>query len=92
MKLKFQKNIEGEVIVTESGKSFVSQNYIEMIKQLHAGAKLMVEFGDGITAEEQDSINDMVKSVNSINTKSDAIETTETNIYEEEIDPNDIPF
>lgn len=97
MKLKFEKNKAEETIVTVDEKTFVSQNYIDMIKQLHAGNDVEVEFGDGVTTEEQNSINEMVRAINSIDTKIVQRSGTHENggaieYQEEEINPDDIPF
>ena len=97
MKLKFDKNEAKETVVTAGGKSFTSQNYIEMIKQLHAGTKVEVEFGENITEEEQSSINKMVKTINAIDAKVDESDKNNdsdvlTDYAEVEINPKDIPF
>jgi len=97
MKLKFEKSEIGETIVTVDGKNFVSQNYIELIKQLYAGTEVEVEFGEDITTEEQNSINEMVKTINTIDTKTEVTKNNEVadvtpDYPEEEINPEDIPF
>lgn len=80
MKLKFDKNEAGEILMTADGDSFASQDYIEMIKHLHVGTKVEVEFGENITEEEQNSINGMVKAINAIDVR--AAENEQSDIEE----------
>lgn len=91
MKIKFEKNSKDEVVVTADGHNFASQNYIDMVKEIHAGKKLEVEFGKNVTPEEKNSINEMVKVLNSIDTKKD-IDPVEEMENPEEINIEDIPF
>lgn len=88
MKLKFDKNTKEETIVTVGDNNFVSQNYIEMIKDIHAGNLIEVEFGEKIDQDEINSINAMVKKLNEINSQDTGQEheTIDTNNLE------DIPF
>lgn len=72
MKLKFEKNKSEEIIVSADGNSFTSQNYIDMIKQLHEGNKLDIEFGEGVSDSEKESINKMVETINTLDTKTDS--------------------
>jgi len=91
MKLKFEKNKIEEITVTIDGNNFVSQNYIEMIKQLYLGTKMQFEFGEDITQEEQNSVIKMVGMINNIDTKNSK-NTTEEVRNEDDINPEDIPF
>lgn len=97
MKLKFDKNEVEEVIVSADGKSFSSQDYIEMIKQLHSGTVIDVEFGNSITEEEKISVNKMIGEINAVDrkavTKKVPAPIEKAVVYpDEEINPEDIPF
>lgn len=89
MKLKFDKNSKEETIVTVDGSNFVSQNYIDMVKEIHAGTLVEVEFSEKITQEEQDSINTMIKKLNETNNQDN--ESIQEYI-DDDINPEDIPF
>ncbi len=90
MKLKFDKNIKEETIVTVGGNNFVSQNYIEMIKEVHAGNLIEVEFSEKIEQDEINSINAMVKKLNGI--KNENNNSSQEDELVDDIDINDIPF
>lgn len=90
MKLKFDKNLKEETIVTVDGSNFVSQNYIDMVKEIHAGTPIEVEFSEKITQEEQNSVNAMIKKLNEINKQN--IDTDQGFEPVDDINSEDIPF
>lgn len=89
MKLKFEKNEAQEIIVSADGENFVSQNYIDLIKQLHAGKKLEVEFEEGLTDAEKQTIIKMVETINSLDTETGGSDFKPINEVEKD---DDLPF
>lgn len=66
MKLKFEKTKDGAISVKIGDRSFTTKDYIQMIKDIKNEEKMEAEFGDGITQEEQNSVNSMLDEVNNI--------------------------
>lgn len=90
MKLKFDKNTEGEISVQINGKSMGSEDYITLIKEVKSETKIEADFGGDVTLEERGSIDAMLKKINKIN--SDSANGGIIDYDEEEIKPEDIPF
>ncbi|MBT4516998.1 MAG: hypothetical protein HOC78_03805 [Candidatus Komeilibacteria bacterium] len=95
MKLRFEKNKDGEIIVKVDEKTFSTKDYIEMIKEIKNEKKIDAEFGSDITEEEEISVKSMLESINNIE-EADYQETNSVDESvgedEEEINPDDIPF
>ena len=95
MKLRFEKNKDGEIIVKVDEKTFSTKDYIEMIKEIKNEKKIDADFGSDITEEEEISVKSMLESINNIE-EADYQETNSVDESvgedEEEINPDDIPF
>jgi hypothetical protein len=89
MKLKFEKNENGEISVKVGDKSFSTQDYIQMIKDIKNEEAIDAEFDENFTEEEKGNVNSMLESINNIGEEDAENEEEEV---EEEINPADIPF
>ena len=87
MKLKFEKNKNGEITIKVDGKDFSTKDYIQMIKKIKNEEKIEPEFGGNITEEEQNSVNSMIDDLNNI--KESKVDESEA---KEEINVDNIPF
>lgn len=87
MKLKFDKNESGEILIQIEGKSFVTTHYIEMIKQIKEKKEIEAEFSEQIPADERRSVEAMIKEINSIKEFNHNGEKTSSDDY-----PDDLPF
>lgn len=93
MKLRFTKN-EGKISVKVENKDFSTADYIEMVKQIKSGTVVEVECGEGITAEEEDSIKRMAGELNGIKDGKANVARSPVHIQypSDDINPEDIPF
>jgi len=86
MKLKFQKNDDGNIKILVGDKIFSTKFYIEMIKEIKNEENIEAEFSENISEEEKKEVNAMLAKINNIR-ENDTSEETDDN---EEID--DLPF
>lgn len=90
MKLKFEKNENGEISARVAGKDFSPKDYIEMVKEIKNNEEIEVEFGEGLTEEEMDSVNSMIEDINNITTiNSEEIEDSREG---NKVELDDVPF
>lgn len=88
MKLKFEKNENGEISVKVDDKSFSTQDYIQMIKDVKNEEPIDAEFDENFTEDEKSNVNSMLESINNIGEE----DSEDDEEVVDEINPDDIPF
>ena len=84
MKIKFNQNKDGKIVVEIDNKAFVTKDYLQMIKEIKSNNKIEAEFTETISQDEQKIVNQMIEKINKIK---------EAEIKEDgEVNSDDIPF
>ena len=64
MKLHFDKNTDGEIFAQVDGKDFSTKDYIRMIKEIKNKERIEADFGEQITQDEKERVNEMLMEIN----------------------------